>query len=173
MKKQRYHTNYKGELIDNTKDWEYKPITKKTPVQMLNNLNDEFEKIEQLFKDTGLDGYNYNILEKIMKNAKNDNINLLTDAKIMPDGRVKYDGMRHTLEETVDTMNLQRMQLWENSKRLEEMTDDIDAMQQKINILYTEIMMAREHMKKDEWEEYKNRRKELEDKVGVEWVMKW
>ena len=75
-----------------------------------------------------------------------------------------------TIDGVVDDLNSQRVQLWEQYKEIEELESDMEIMQQKINILYTEIMMAKEHMSKDEWVDFKKRRVELEEKVGVKWI---
>lgn len=173
--KQRYHTNYKGELIDNTKDWEYKPLTNTTPVQMLNKLNEEFEKINKLFQSVGFKEYDYKILEKVMTETMNrtpqNTRPFLTEAKLSQNGqKIIYNNKEHTLEETVKDMNNIRLRLWKTSMENEKKTKTIEDMQTKINVLYTEIMMSKEHMKPEEWEEYKTRRKELEQKVGVKWI---
>ena len=174
MKKGRYHTNYKGQLIDNTKDWEYKPLTEKTPIQMLNNLNDEFERIDALFKSVGFEKYDYNILEKIMFNLFNktmqDTDSLLVDVVIDENNQIRMDNKLLSLNQVVDLLNHQRTELWECQRKQERKSSDMESMQQKINVLYTEIMMAKEHMSHSEWEEFRNRRKELEEKVGVEWI---
>lgn len=173
MKNERYHTNYKGQLVDNTKDWEYKPLTKKTPVEMLNNLNDEFEKIDELFRKAGLKGYDYDVLRKIMDKVfrfhhKRWN-SLLAEANVIED-TIVVNGKKVSAEELCEKFNLQNTALWEALLENNERTSDMETMQQKINVLYTEIMMAKEHMGIDEWEDFKSRRKELEKKVGVEWI---
>lgn len=52
----------------------------------------------------------------------------------------------------------------------EEYEKDSENMQQKINVLYHEVLMAKEHMTSQEWERFKQRRKEREEKLGIKWV---
>lgn len=52
----------------------------------------------------------------------------------------------------------------------DEYEKDSEVMQQKINVLYHEVLMAKEHMTSQGWERFKQRRKEREEEVGIKWV---